>query len=402
MIKRIVIENFMSHRRTVIEPAEGLTLLTGPNNCGKSAVVSALQILCSNESGAHKWCVRHGQKSAKIVVETDDHHRLEWVAESGKVHYMIDGVRTDRLNRGLPDQLMPKLKLPEVVGDDGKTFDIHFSPQKDPIFLLGGGSRAATFFAASSDAGYLVKMQQLLRQRRMEHNGLQRDLKGRIGERDALLQKLDGLPAVEDLLVTAQREFEDIEAGNQQADGLKQRISGIDRYEREQREGAAWCDALRELETPPILEDADSLRRSLERLHERSTEAIRATETVAALESLESLPEIEAVEPLRQAVSDLHDKARYVTILAAKTACVQELPPPPELASSVELSQDVTRLESGREQIVQRNAELGQVEVELEKALTALREHIEANPTCPVCGAAIDPESVLHGGHTHA
>jgi predicted ATP-dependent endonuclease of OLD family len=42
MIKRIELTNFMSHEHTVLEPAAGLTLLIGPNNCGKSAVVAAL------------------------------------------------------------------------------------------------------------------------------------------------------------------------------------------------------------------------------------------------------------------------------------------------------------------------------------------------------------------------
>ncbi len=41
MIRRITLVNFMSHSHTVIEPADGLTILTGQNNCGKSAVVWA-------------------------------------------------------------------------------------------------------------------------------------------------------------------------------------------------------------------------------------------------------------------------------------------------------------------------------------------------------------------------
>ena len=48
MITRIELTNFMSHAHTVIEPAPGLTVLVGPNNCGKSAVVAALQIICQN------------------------------------------------------------------------------------------------------------------------------------------------------------------------------------------------------------------------------------------------------------------------------------------------------------------------------------------------------------------
>ena len=44
MITRITLENYMSHARTVIEPAGGLTVIVGPNNCGKSAIASALRV----------------------------------------------------------------------------------------------------------------------------------------------------------------------------------------------------------------------------------------------------------------------------------------------------------------------------------------------------------------------
>lgn len=62
VIRRIELRNFMSHARTVIEPADGLTVLVGPNNCGKSAVVAALQILCHNETST--YVMLHGEQNA--------------------------------------------------------------------------------------------------------------------------------------------------------------------------------------------------------------------------------------------------------------------------------------------------------------------------------------------------
>jgi predicted ATP-dependent endonuclease of OLD family len=70
MIKRIELTNFMSHEHTVIEPAAGLTVLIGPNNCGKSAIVAALQILASNENST--YVMRHGAKECSVKVETDE------------------------------------------------------------------------------------------------------------------------------------------------------------------------------------------------------------------------------------------------------------------------------------------------------------------------------------------
>src|SRR5690349_22813812 len=89
VIRKIILENYMSHSRTELEPAAGLTVLIGPNNCGKSAVVSALQAPARNKSG--DFMVRHDAKEARVTVETDDGHTLSWQRKaSGGVSYVID------------------------------------------------------------------------------------------------------------------------------------------------------------------------------------------------------------------------------------------------------------------------------------------------------------------------
>src|SRR4051812_29267549 len=102
----------MSHAHTVIEPAAGLTVLVGPNNCGKSAVVSALETLCNNASGA--YMVRHDEKEARVTVETDDGHTLVWKRRGNVVSYVIDGRDIHRVGRSVPDDLHKLLRLPKV------------------------------------------------------------------------------------------------------------------------------------------------------------------------------------------------------------------------------------------------------------------------------------------------
>ena len=70
VIKRIELVNFMSHEHTVIEPHAGLTVLVGPNNCGKSAVVTALQILAHNENST--YVLRHEAKECLVRVDIED------------------------------------------------------------------------------------------------------------------------------------------------------------------------------------------------------------------------------------------------------------------------------------------------------------------------------------------
>src|SRR6185436_12523227 len=97
MIRRITLHNFMAHKATVIEPAAGLTVLVGPNNCGKSAVVAALRILCHIENST--YVLRHGERECSVTVVTDDGHTIVWRRKNSPA-YTIDGEPFDRLKSG--------------------------------------------------------------------------------------------------------------------------------------------------------------------------------------------------------------------------------------------------------------------------------------------------------------
>ena len=158
MITRIELTNFMAHRHTVIEPSAGLTVLVGPNNVGKSAVVAALQILCQNESAG--YVVRHGERECSVAVQTADGQSVEWRRKNSTQSYVINGQTFDRLKGKIPEELHQSLRLPMVDAESGSDFDVHFGTQKSPIFLLNSpGANRARFFASSSDAIQLVAMQ---------------------------------------------------------------------------------------------------------------------------------------------------------------------------------------------------------------------------------------------------
>src|SRR5882724_9289113 len=117
MIRRIVLENYMAHVRTVIELAEGLTVLIGPNNCGKSAIIHALEMICYN-SDAADFAIRHGAKMATVTVETEDadgaKHTLVWWRSKGTAGYSIDGRKIEGLGRSIPEDLHDHLRMPKI------------------------------------------------------------------------------------------------------------------------------------------------------------------------------------------------------------------------------------------------------------------------------------------------
>jgi hypothetical protein len=297
MISRIELTNFMSHEHTVIEPEAGLTVLTGPNNCGKSAVVAALQILCSNESST--YVMRHGAKECSVKLETDEGHVIEWRRKNAP-SYVIDGQVYDRLGRsGLPDELHTVLRLPKVDAGENIDFDVHFGMQKSPIFLLGSAAaNAARFFASSSDAIRLLSMQ-----RRHKEN---------VGEAQ---RERNRLGAEAKRVSTALEILEPIVA-------VEKQVAAASELHREVLNRAAWIEAAEEGEAV---------------LRARLATFGRYWAQAAALGPLPSPPEIAPTQPLQELVRALLAAARRRDSASSRAAAMRPLPPPPQMAPTAPL-----------------------------------------------------------------
>ncbi len=225
MITRITVDNFMSHVHTVIEPCESLTVLVGPNNCGKSAIVAAIQALCRSERGAHM--LRHGEKESLVSLETDEGHTVEWRRKkSGAVTYVVDGKEVHRV---VPEDLHDHLRLPLVAMKDGADeFDVHFGEQKQPIFLLNeSGRHAATFFASSSDAEFIVRMQALHKQRTAEAKAIEKQLSAEILDLERRIEELAPSVLLSERLGKLEVVYEEITATTLNMEALAESIEQL-------------------------------------------------------------------------------------------------------------------------------------------------------------------------------
>jgi len=102
---------------------EGLCVVTGPSDAGKSALFRALKGVLRNELPAE--FVRDGQdESLRVEVDYNSHTITAHRSSKGSTKYVIDGKDYAKLAGGVPDALKD-LKFGEVVIGD---FDV------DPIF----------------------------------------------------------------------------------------------------------------------------------------------------------------------------------------------------------------------------------------------------------------------------
>lgn len=89
-IQRIEIQNFQSHRNTVLEPGPGgqLTVITGPSDSGKTAVLRALRWLFYNVPQGTDF-IRVGCTFAKVIVTLADGTEVERFRTPSKNQYII-------------------------------------------------------------------------------------------------------------------------------------------------------------------------------------------------------------------------------------------------------------------------------------------------------------------------
>ncbi len=390
MITRIELTNFMSHEHTVIEPAAGLTVLIGPNNCGKSAIVAALQILCSNENST--YVMRHGAKECTVKVETDDGHAIEWRRKNSP-SYTIDGQRFDRLRgSGLPDELHTALRLPKVEAGDDNDFDVHFGTQKSPIFLLGGSSaNAARFFASSSDAIRLVEMQRRHREKLSHALREKTRLEVEAAKVNAALGTLEPVVDIEQRLVAARMaydgfrqlsswieaaanteiglciQFKKLEKHASQFDALSElrqpptmvSIEPLEKLietkvaaERRLRSARSRAEALRPLPAPPTLHDPTVLDRVTAGIATFTRNHARSKAQSGALSQVCLPPPMAEVEPLRRHIERLSESGNEIEARSDMTALLHRLREPPRLADELSLAASLAAIKSASRQVV--------------------------------------------------
>lgn len=76
-MKRLIIENFQSHQKTVIEfaPVGGLTVIVGPSDTGKTVIIRALRWLFYNQPQGMEF-VRTGASFARVTLEYESGHKV--------------------------------------------------------------------------------------------------------------------------------------------------------------------------------------------------------------------------------------------------------------------------------------------------------------------------------------
>ena len=125
MIERLDIENFQSHKETTIEFDPGVNVLIGQSDCGKTAVLRALDWVCNNRPSGDDFRSDWGGDT-RVSLSVDGSTIIrEKKGKTGNT-YQMDDMEFKSFNKGVPREITDRLNLSTV----------NWQRQHDAPFLL--------------------------------------------------------------------------------------------------------------------------------------------------------------------------------------------------------------------------------------------------------------------------
>lgn len=227
-IKEILIQNFQSHFHTVVKPAPNgqLTVVVGPSDSGKSAILRALKwVLYNTPQGAD--FIRVGAAFAKVTITfADGQTVVRWRSQGGINRYLVNGQALEGFGTGVPLEVQQVTGVKVLtIGD--LTLNLNMAEQLHGPFLgssVTGGARAKVLgkLAGTEEIDFASKQlgTDLFRRKQDE-----RRLQGELDELKVKIAGYDYLPAMQNQI----RQLEEVAAKVKDTEDLKRQLADFRR-----------------------------------------------------------------------------------------------------------------------------------------------------------------------------
>jgi energy-coupling factor transporter ATP-binding protein EcfA2 len=353
---------------------KGLTVITGPNNTGKSACARAVAGLFSNPRG-HAY-VRQGEKNCEVTL-SDGLSTLIWRKGKGVNQYEVNGKLIDKVGSGVPDEV--KAYGVVSVDVDGREVWPQVARQFDNIFLLdlppsvlssalSDMDTIQTLENASSKARSDIKHDKTrikIKNEDLSNEKMKLSSFGEVDEAERLCALVDKLQAEVDLLASKIDNFEKVSA---KKEGLETKLKILE-------EGYL-------LQLPVVNTSLDENLETMCQLQKQRTRLLLTEMAIGVgLESLDldldlDVPSFEGFERVADKRNSL------IKQLNALEGCLIDLP-----NVSLELEENIAVCEEYLAYSQKEKSLIDEV-AHLERELHQIKDNL--GDTCPLCDQGLE------------
>lgn len=148
-IKRVTLENFQSHKHSVIDFDEQLNVIVGPSDSGKSAIIRGIKWVLYNEPTGD-YFIKEGSTECSVTLEFNDGVKLQRYRSKYKNSYILttrDGEekKFEGFGSTIPEEIIETISIKKINLDSDESSSINLGEQLEGAFLLSekGGTRAS-------------------------------------------------------------------------------------------------------------------------------------------------------------------------------------------------------------------------------------------------------------------
>jgi len=139
-IRKVILENFQSHKYTEIEFDKHLNVIVGPSDQGKTAIIRGIKWALFNEPTGD-YFVREGESECSVTVVFSNNVKLKRYRNRGKNYYYIydsDGNETilEGFGKNLPEEVVRLTSINKILLDSNVSNLINIGEQLEGPFLL--------------------------------------------------------------------------------------------------------------------------------------------------------------------------------------------------------------------------------------------------------------------------
>lgn len=370
----VQVQNYQIIENARLDFENGLNIIVGPSNNGKTAILRAIESAIYNKAG--NSFIRHGTEATAVGIKAED-HTVVWRKSADAGMYKVDGQSYNKIGRGQLIEVADALHMSEIEVNSDKV-RINFLKQMEYPFLLDKNpSQLFEFLSMSNDSDKLASIFYSMRSDLRTTNSSIDNTIGQIDtyksviQRDEItLKNYKGIDQLTDKILSYDTKVN-------QYTNLVELIRSIGEKRRTLLESRDKIFSLRKLKT-----DSDSIMTRLD----------------------QSVPNL---EPLSKATQSLTEKKRILIeqrnkVLAlrkqlADTESVLEQIPVEKIQSLQtliqSLNQSLATLEGKRSVLSVRASNIES----LKSQLDSVTESLSSFKSCPLCGAPLT-ESHNHGG----
>lgn len=403
-VREIRLTNFMSHARSVIPLAPGVTAIHGDNDIGKSVIVEALKAAFYGQS--NESMIRHEMPEARVEVDLGPDGRFIWTRNRKKSKhtcYRLEDRATGEMLHETEGSALPEWVRNlgvRTIGEGRDELNVQLLGQKTPVFLLDQpASRQAQVLSVGREAAYLASMQTIYRQQLTKDRATVKSVEPRIKQMDQVLKTSASAIDLAGELRSVESRIQTIVESRQKEQQMVQLRDEIGRREPKVR---ALKEAVQRLVSPqePSLLDLTELTRAFHDISRLEPLLNRAKTLFAALERPIPEPEFKPFDHLTQCGKEIFEAENRLGRLKSLLPLPQE-PVAPALKGYGELQQLADQIAKHEQALQQGQREQVELETQMRTSDAALKALIEQmGGECPVCHSGVTVDTVLaHMGH---